>query len=108
MSPSTNPTLKKALAYKKDHRVAAEYPHAFRRIWPRKKAWANRKYRHRAQQRLAEAMSYGPDEQADSSVLPVRRDKQRKSGVMPLEKWVLRVLRARASRARCALPNDPE
>lgn len=100
MKPSNSPGIKKALAYKKDHRIVAEYPHAFRRIWPRKKAWANRKYRHRADQRLAQSLRHGPDEQADSSVMPVRRDKHTKSGVMPLVAWVRHTLQNRDYRVR--------
>jgi len=38
MSTRKPPAEKKRLAYQKDHIVNAEYPHAFRRQWPVKKA----------------------------------------------------------------------
>lgn len=50
-----SPQLKKELSLKKDHFTFAEYPHAFRRNWKRKKARANREYRRKSEQLLAPA-----------------------------------------------------
>jgi hypothetical protein len=83
-----NPQAKKALAYQRDHRIAAEYPHQFRRSWPRKEARLNRRYRRRVQQLLDAARQYTPEQQADLSVIPVRRYIARKQGVVPLGEWV--------------------
>jgi hypothetical protein len=83
-----NPRAKKIVAYQKDHRIAAEYPHQFRKSWPRKEAQLNRRYRRRVQQLLDEARQYTPEQQADLSVIPVRRYIARKQGVVPLGKWV--------------------
>lgn len=83
-----NPQAKKALAYQRDHRIAAEYPHQFRRSWPRKEARLNRRYRRRVQQLLDAARQYTPEQQADLSVIPVHRYIARKQGVVPLGKRV--------------------
>jgi hypothetical protein len=47
-----SPQEKKAESYKKDRRLRAEYPHAFRRKWPKKKVRAERSYRRRMHQLL--------------------------------------------------------
>lgn len=94
-----NPQAKKALAYQRDHRIAAEYPHPFRRSWPRKEAQLNRRYRRRVQQLLDAARQYTLEQQADLSVIPVRRYIARKQGVVPLRKWVERGALGRATAA---------
>jgi hypothetical protein len=40
-----SPQLKKQDEYDKDHRTLMEHPHAFRKNWPKKKAYANRSTR---------------------------------------------------------------
>ena len=40
-----SPQLKKQDEYDKDYRPYTEYPHAFRKNWPKKKARANRRER---------------------------------------------------------------
>jgi hypothetical protein len=52
MSKTKSPRQKKKLAYERDHRYIAEYPHGFRKSWPRKKAKAERAARHGAKQLL--------------------------------------------------------
>ncbi len=52
MSKVKNPHEKKRLAYDRDHVSPAEYPHAFRKTWPRKKARAERRARRKVRQVL--------------------------------------------------------
>ena len=92
------PQEKKDLAYRKDHHVNAEYPHPFRRIWPRKKAHAHRAYRRQVHQLLAqvEAPTAPSDDRAgDVQAEAVRRKQVRKwsvgkgyGGASPLRDWV--------------------
>src|SRR6266542_2129249 len=55
--PRKNPAEKKALAYRKDHRVAAEYPQLYRRAWPRKKALRNQTYRRQVDRSIDRALA---------------------------------------------------
>jgi hypothetical protein len=87
MSKITNPTEKKTLAYREDHRYPAEYPHAFRTTFPRKKARANRKYRRQVRQILDDSRDLIRDG-SESSSPPVRREYVRKWAVVPLGAWV--------------------
>ena len=48
MERKRTPQTKKELDYEKQHFSACEYPHAFRKNWPRKKARVNREYRRKA------------------------------------------------------------
>lgn len=48
-----SPQEKKRLSLERDRPVMAEYPKAFRRNWPRKKAYAERARRHNAKQQLS-------------------------------------------------------
>ncbi|MGH2351616.1 MAG: hypothetical protein ACRDJN_08385, partial [Chloroflexota bacterium] len=48
---------KKALAYRKDYRVAAEYPQLYRRARPRKKALRNQTYRRQVARSLDRALA---------------------------------------------------
>jgi len=82
-----NPQEKKALAYRKDHVVEAEYPHAFRRNWPRKKARSHRAYRRRVRQLLDRVHAVAvedADERDDVQAEAVRREQVRKGGVVTL------------------------
>src|SRR5580692_636652 len=50
-----SPQQKKQLGYQKDHFTFSESPHAFPRQWRRKKTQANRKYRRKSDELLAQA-----------------------------------------------------
>src|SRR4051812_12824377 len=84
MSRVKDPGEKKALEYTKDHRYGGEYPHAFRRNFPRKRARANRAYRHRVRQ-FVEHANVDLTERTDP---PVRRTYVRKWGASPLGVWI--------------------
>src|SRR5260370_33754887 len=91
MKKGRSPQQKKALAYHKDRFVVAEYPHAFRRKWPRKRAYASRAYRHRVHQMLGEHK--GPllqesDDAEGERVNAVHRREVRKWGTMTLRERV--------------------
>lgn len=84
------PEEKKQIAYDKDHVVRADYPHAFRRNWPRRKARAARKERRKVRQMLGELV---PEQQAEAReampIRPVRRDLARKMAyAVPLREHV--------------------
>ncbi len=81
MSSVKSPRAKKRLAYERDHVAPAEYPHAFRKQWPRKKARAGRAYRRKVRQLLRAAG-------ADAPVAAVRREEMRKWGTVPLRESV--------------------
>lgn len=87
------PAEKKALTYKKDHILSVEYPKAFRRYWPRRKAQAHQKERRLVRRLLADLV---PDQNAeariDTPLKPVRRDRVKKwrGTAMPLGKWIER------------------
>jgi hypothetical protein len=87
-----SPQQKKALAYKRDRRITAEYPHAFRRYWPLKKARANRKYRRQVALVLddvKEQVKLGDDEQFHVQSMPVHRNKVQKwEPDYTLRQWV--------------------
>ena len=87
MSKITDPTEKKAVAYEEDHRNQSEYPHAFRRIFPRKKARASRTYRHQVRQYIADNAEQIIQEE-ESSIPPVRRKVIRKWTPIALGDWV--------------------
>src|SRR5512138_1629113 len=48
-----SPQEKKRISLARDRPVMSEYPKAFRRNWPRKKAYAERARRHNAKQQLS-------------------------------------------------------
>ncbi|HEV2238105.1 MAG TPA: hypothetical protein VGR57_15700 [Ktedonobacterales bacterium] len=82
-----SPQQKKALAYRKDHPLQAENPHAFRHHWPRQRAAINQAYRHRVRQLLGEYRGVPVEERDDSAgarVRSVRRRSKRKWGAVPL------------------------
>lgn len=83
------------LSYKRDRRIAAEYPQAFRRYWPLKKARASRKYRRQVAQVLNEVKEQArPEDGGDGEYFhiqptPVRRDEVQKwEPNRPLREWV--------------------
>jgi hypothetical protein len=87
MKRRKTPLEKKTLAYKKEHILTVEYPNAFRRYWPRKKAAAARKERRQVRQQLAEIVPpHATDLRPDFPLKPVRRDRVQKwpSSVTPL------------------------
>jgi len=75
MSKVKTPHKKKRLAYDRDHVSPAEYPHAFRKNWPRKKATAERRARRKARQVLAATGD-------DTEVATIRRKQIWKWGVL--------------------------
>lgn len=81
MSKVKTPQEKKRLAYDRDHVSPAEYPHAFRKTWPRKKAQAERSARREVRQLLGT----GGDEIAVANVL---RKEVRKWGSISLRENV--------------------
>lgn len=92
MTKRKTPQQKKALFYQKDHHVNTEYPKAFARQWPRKKARANRKYRRQVEQTLT--VKRRRDQREDEEKLhiqslPIRRDTIRKWGPpITMQEWV--------------------
>lgn len=80
-----NPTEKKRIAYKKDHIYHAEYPHAFRKTWPRIKAITKREERHKVRQHLTRLTDANEDAQGDFALKPFWREPVRKRArVRPL------------------------
>src|SRR5688572_352228 len=90
MKRRRTPAEKKALAYKKDRAIGAEYPHAFRRQWPRKKARVQRKERRQVSQSLAQVTQSYQEEQGDDILLkPIQRDiVESWEDPIPLSVWV--------------------
>jgi hypothetical protein len=81
MSKVKSAPEKKRLAYAHDHVTPAEYPHAFRKKWPRKKAKAERSARHKVRQLL--------DATGDDAIVGViRRKRVRKWGSISLREYV--------------------
>jgi hypothetical protein len=77
----TAPLKKKRLAYDRDHVTPAEYPHAFRRKWPRKKAKAERATRRKVRQVLKMTGD-------QAAIADVRRERVRKWGSITLRESV--------------------
>lgn len=89
MKRRRSPGEKKALAYEKDHIIAAKHRHGFRKQWPLNKAHANRRYRRQVHQLLAAAQQIEAPEQLDElPPLPVHRHQVRKwpSSVVRLDR----------------------
>src|SRR5437868_5185937 len=91
MSKIKSPRLKKHLAYQKDHISLAEYPHGFRKLWPKKKAKAQRAERHKAR-RVIQTMK------DDSEISNVHRKNVRKWGSISLRESVRHKLEKRKKR----------
>lgn len=88
-----SPSEKKDRAYREDHVVTSEYPHAFRHQWPRKKARSHRAYRRHVNQlldRLPETYNDEDDERGDIRAEGVQRTIARKYGVITLREYVMR------------------
>ena len=96
------PVQKKRLAYNKDHVLRVEYPNAFRRYWPRRKAQASQKERRQVRRLLGDLV---PDQNAearlDMPLRPVRRDRVRKwsGSATPLGEHIAHRHHMRVSRA---------
>jgi len=85
-----NPAAEKARSYRKDYRIADEYPQQFRRAWPQKKALRNQTYRRQLQHNLRRAVATA-DDPLDVAPAPVRRILStwtRQGGAVPLGEWV--------------------
>ena len=100
-----SPQQKKDLEYSKGHFTFAEYPHAFRRNWKRKKARANRKYRRKADELLAQVKPEMPandvgviagDITVAQLAKSVLRERLRKSGTVTVGEKVNLTLEKRA------------
>jgi hypothetical protein len=81
MSKVKSSPEKKRLAYARDHVTPAEYPHAFRKNWPKTKAKAERAARHKARQVLEATWD-------DAVVGMIRRKRVRKWGSISLHECV--------------------
>jgi len=78
---------KKAYAYQREHFDTAEYPHLFRRSWPKKKARAQRAYRRKVKQSLETFLTQDIDKlEVQSRLSQIQKE-------MP-EKWLVLTLRA--------------
>ncbi len=89
MKRPLTPQEKKAYAYQKEHFVAAEYPHLFRRSWPLKKARSKRAYRRKVKQSLEAFLTQDVDElEAQSRVSEIRKKMPRKWPVLTLRGWL--------------------
>lgn len=89
MKRRLTPQEKKAYAYQKEHFDTAEYPHAFRRSWPKKKAQAKRAYRHKVKQSLDSAVTqYTDDIDAQTRVTEIARKNVRKWPTLTLRGWL--------------------
>jgi hypothetical protein len=85
MTRRRTPAEKKQLEYTKDHVNSAEYPHAFRKSWPRKKAKASRAYRHKIVQLSSKLVTRQEEDFLDEeSPEIVRRREVKKWSVAPM------------------------
>lgn len=82
------PQEKKRLRYSKDHFVEAEYPHAFRRYWPKKKALASRAYRRTIRHKLVNIQEIPVLEEVDTHIRAIRREEVNKGGATFLRELV--------------------
>src|SRR5262245_7623821 len=73
MKKPTTPQDKKRLAYERDHYLLVEYPHTFRRMWPKKKRLENQSYRHQVRQALHTVVDSDSGEAAQSRTRAIRR-----------------------------------
>ncbi len=85
-----SPHEKKRLSYERDHPTDAEYPHALRGYWAKRKAIAERSFRRRA--KLALTLD------DEGAVDTVRRKRMRKWGARSLGERVREKLETRALR----------
>jgi len=93
------PQEQKRLRYTKDHVVLAEYPHLFRKSWPKKKAGRNQVYRRKVRQALIISPGETPDAQVlQSEAQTIRRKPILRWGAVSLQERVAIKLRIRRSR----------
>ncbi len=109
-----SPAEKKALDYRKNRTVHAEYPHAFRKQWPRKKARSHRKYRRQSHQSLFAVIPRRmiADEIDDVQQVPVQRDRVKKwtyrgMSTLSLRELVLYRLQRRAEVTLASFFKEP-
>jgi hypothetical protein len=96
--PST-PREKKQLEYKKDHAIGAEYPHTFRRSWPRKEAAARRAFRRKVRQLNATLEAHREDNFPDGAEPEaIRRRQVQKWGAPPMGEVIPRRIENRLLR----------
>ncbi|MBL8045312.1 MAG: hypothetical protein JNL09_02165 [Anaerolineales bacterium] len=98
MKKRRTPQEKKQLSLSKDHVVLAEYPHAFRKSWPKKKARANQVYRHKIRQALSTQYDVDRIDLAESAVKAIVRKPIQKWDVVSLGERVNNKLEVRRSR----------
>jgi hypothetical protein len=98
MPKPLTPQQKKELEYDKDHYVIAEYPHGFRKSWPKKKRFSNQAFRHKVAQALSHLQRPTDAEEVESEARGIARKRLRhKWGVVPLrERVAIRLQRRRA------------
>ena len=86
------PYLKKQNEYDKDRYVYAEYPHVFRRSWPKKKACVHRKERHQIRA-LTQKLSQQQSEELSPALLKTAKSqislKKEASTLRELTQWKL-------------------
>ena len=100
MERKRNPSEKKALDYRVQHRYVGEYVQRELRSWPKKKQLRNQTYRRRVERSLDRALNKAGVEMEDVSPAPVRRIKSRRYvwGPVPLGEWVAGKLSRRVER----------
>jgi hypothetical protein len=81
MSRVKSPQEKKRLAYDRDHVTPAEYPHAFRKLWPKKKATVERAARRKARRVLKASGD-------DTAATAVRRQQVRKWATVTVRQFL--------------------
>ncbi len=95
-----NPQDKKRIEYERNHYVIAEYPHAFRKNWPRKKVRANREFRRKADEVVNDLRHLSASDAVDvAETLSVTRERVLKSiSKQRLRKWSVVSLHERVQR----------
>ena len=109
MKQRSTPREKKELEYTKDHVDSSEYPHAFRKQWPRKKARSHRAYR-RGIHQLLDTLSATPQvDFLDDRVDPekVVQKKVKKWRVVSMGRVVRRRIDSRIERTAWNFFKDP-
>jgi hypothetical protein len=89
------PQEKKRLRYAKDFDPAAEYPHGFRKTWPRKKARIKQSHRRAVRQDLSELIHGGQVDEVESRIQAKKTIRLTKWGARSLGKRVEQSLQKR-------------
>lgn len=84
------PQQKKRLSLAKDHPVNVEHPHAFRKSWPAKKRFAQKKFRHAVAQELNRVKGVSIPQIPDVDVNGIRRKTVKKWGSSSLGEVIKR------------------